>query len=285
MSLKPSVEYLVINFARIGRSRRCCRPWHMRASRTKSFPTGHMTFYRTAPCTLTLLGGLLATTACNDRPPRPATDSATVVQAPRTASIDTASPAPVSPTSEAPATETPVSASDGDRTVATALDAYLNRHLYGSWAPTAEERGGARSCNPDDKQDEGMEANDSWGIARARVLPLDPNEREHGARMNSPKAEVVRILTIQGDPSSSDGMEFGANQLVIGPRVDTLSFSLRQRRDSTWYVCEFPRLRGTGILLLGPGDTLDQNVKRRIPANATWALARTLADSVARSRR
>jgi hypothetical protein len=134
--------------------------------------------------------------------------------------------------------------------------------------------------------DDGVFANESWGIARARALSRGGSERLEvdDTLTTSRNVEVVRIVTIEGDPSTSDGMWFGADQLVARPSLDTISVTLRRQVDSSWVDCDFPISNAAGIRLLGPGDTLDPKVKRRISANA-WALARSLADSVARAER
>jgi hypothetical protein len=169
-----------------------------------------------------------------------------------------------------------------------AVEAFAARSLYLHWAPDPADDGNDRVCQ--DPNDEGVYLNAAWGLGRARVTRVSFDDSA-GARASA-EVEIVRVLSIEGDPETSDGKYSQANMMVVRPVLDTIDLGFRRRRDGRWVQCDLYG-RGEGgipnpVSLTGPpaADTLaprEWKLTRVIPAGATLARVRALADSVEHS--
>jgi len=169
-----------------------------------------------------------------------------------------------------------------------AASAYLDRHRYASWTPAATDDSVPAACGGHDNgASEGVEINALWGIARYRVLAAEPDERD-STNVNI-SAEVVRVLSVEGDPSTSDGNYAKADMVIAQPVVDTLWLAFHRASDD-WIHCGFVwRLQDevmSPIALTGPpADTLaprGMRISRWLPSRTPWSRVRAMADSLAR---
>jgi hypothetical protein len=180
---------------------------------------------------------------------------------------------------------------EGGATTDTALlataSAYLDRHRYANWTPLASDDSAAAACDGHDNgASEGVEINALWGIARARVLRAESDERD-ATNMNV-GAEVVRVLSVEGDSATSDGNYAKADVVIARPVLDTLWLAFHRTSDG-WVRCGFVwRLEDdvmSPIALTGPpGDTFSPRglpISRWVPSRVSWSRVRAMADSLA----
>jgi len=160
--------------------------------------------------------------------------------------------------------------------------AYLARNLYLHFAPDSTDDSISGVCH----DDEGFYMNGAWGLARAKVIHLGSND--NGTR-GLARVEVVRVLSLEDDNETSDGRYAQADMMIVTPVVDTLELDFR-RQNGRWVQCAPVDSQDQGIFtpisLMGPPtDTVAPRrpISRVIPAGATWARVRELADSVARA--
>lgn len=190
------------------------------------------------------------------------------------------------------ATFRPVDAADSAFT--DTLRTELSHLLYQSWKPDTAIR--YADCR--EEVGDGYELNAAWGVARIRLLSLDEPQPEivhftsHDTvwRQASANIEVVRVLSVEGDPQTSDGMRFAHDMLVVGPVTDTMEIQWH-RRDGAWRRCG-PMWAGhemrSPMSIVGPDVSARETAAkpfRRVPAGTSWARARTIADSVERAGR
>jgi hypothetical protein len=168
-----------------------------------------------------------------------------------------------------------------------AVQAFLARSLYLRWAPDPADNSMDRICDPDR---DGYYLQAAWGLARARVIGLSFNDST-GARASA-HVEVVRVLSLEGDPETSDGRYARADMMVVAPVRATIELTMRRRQDGRWIQCApvFDEVDGVSfpMSLTGPpADTLaprGRKLSRIVPAVATWQRVRVLADSIGRAR-
>jgi hypothetical protein len=165
-----------------------------------------------------------------------------------------------------------------------AAEAFAARSLYLHWRPDPLDDGNARICYG--SEDEGHLPSAAWGLARARVVDLtfDDGTNERATA----QIEVVRVLTVKGDPETSEGNYARLDMMVVKPVLDTMDVKFRRREQGEWVQCALYNRSSfiDPISLTGPpADTLiPRGVKltRIVPAGATWQRVRELADSVGR---
>src|SRR6185437_15140787 len=173
-----------------------------------------------------------------------------------------------------------------DSTPIGAAEAYLARHRYQRWAPLPDDSMLPACAGLDNGGDEGVELNALWGIARGRVLRV-----QHSATDSTDvnvSAEVLRVLSVEGDPATSDGNYAKADMVVAEPIVDTLWMSLHHAATG-WVPCGFVWYLEdevtSPIALTGPPtDTVTPRglpLSRWIPGMIGWARLRAMADSIA----
>jgi hypothetical protein len=164
--------------------------------------------------------------------------------------------------------------------------AYLSRHRYAAWTPTAIDDSAAVACDGHDNgASDGVELNALWGIAQYRVLAAEPDE--HDSTNANVSAEVVRVLSVEGDPATSDGNYAKADMVIVRPVVDTLWLAFH-RTPAGWTRCGFVwRLQDevmSPIALSGPpADTVSPRgmpVSRWLPSHVPWSRVRAIADSL-----
>ena len=167
-----------------------------------------------------------------------------------------------------------------------AVEAFAARSLYQHWAPDPADDGHDHVCH--DPNEDGVYMQAAWGVARARVTRVAFTDTT-GARAEA-RVEVVRVLSIEGHPGTSDGMYAQADVVIIKAFPETIELGLRRRRDGRWIQCDLYALDEnvlSPISLTGPpADTLaprGQRVTHIGPAGATWKRVHELADSVARA--
>jgi hypothetical protein len=168
-----------------------------------------------------------------------------------------------------------------------AVQAFLARSLYLRWAPDTADNSMHRICDPDR---DGYYLQASWGLARARVIGLSFDDST-GARASA-RVEVVRVLSLEGDPETSDGRYARADMMVVGPVHATIELTMRRRQDGRWIQCApvFDEVDGVSfpMSLTGPPeDTVaprGRKLSTIVPAGATWQRVRVLADSIGRAR-
>lgn len=165
-----------------------------------------------------------------------------------------------------------------------AAERFAARSLYLHWRPDPLDDGNARICYG--SEEEGYPSNAAWGLARARVVDLTFDDGTD-ARATA-QIEVVRVLTVKGDPETAEDGYARLDMMVVKPVLDTMDVKFRRREGGEWVQCAlFNRSSFIDpISLTGPpADTLiPRGVKltRIVPAGATWQRVRELADSVGR---
>jgi hypothetical protein len=166
--------------------------------------------------------------------------------------------------------------------------AYLDRHRYAAWAPAAGDDSAMPDCaGHDNGASDGVEINALWGIARYTVIAAQPDEQD-STNVNV-GAEVVRMLSVEGDPTTSDGNYAKADMVVAEPVVDTLWLAFHRTSDD-WVHCGFVwHLQDevmSPIALTGPpADTILPRglpIARWVPSRMSWSRVRAMADSLAR---
>lgn len=166
--------------------------------------------------------------------------------------------------------------------------AYLDRHRYTTWTPAANDDSALAACTGHDSgAAEGVEINALWGIARYRVLAAEPDARD-STNVNV-SAEVVRVLSVEGDPATSDGNYAKADMVIAQPVIDTLWLALHRTSDG-WIHCGFVWYLQDEVMspiaLTGPpADTLTPRglpISRWVPSRVPWSRVRVMADSLAR---
>jgi hypothetical protein len=180
---------------------------------------------------------------------------------------------------------TPISPRDS-ALVFQAAQAFASRSLYLHWAP-----------NPGDRTDPvcfslgdgGSSPNADWGLARARVRRVSLDDST-GATATA-DLEVIRVLSIEGDPDPSGDRDAEEEVMFVAPIRDRIELDLRRRPDGRWIPCHVFTQGEVAIeiALTGPpADTLAPRGKKLghvVPKGATWQRVRALADSVARAER
>jgi hypothetical protein len=252
-----------------------------------------------------------ATLACERIRASLAGDSAVALSAVPSPTVDTAPPtpdsAPAAPTAapvvslQAARAETtaevdaPVGKESGDRPATFPLDtalllesveAFASRNLYLHWAPHRTDDGDDPICI--DPGEGGYSLNVAWGLATARVRHVSFADST-GARASA-ELDVIRVLTIEGDPETS-GSHYGAEDMMrIAPVNDVIVLLLRRRRDGRWIPCDLFARRAVGDPISLIGSSVDREaprgrrINRFVPEGASWLRADALADSIERSR-
>jgi hypothetical protein len=165
-----------------------------------------------------------------------------------------------------------------------AAERFAARSLYLHWRPDPLDNGNAPICYG--SEDEGHLSSAAWGLARARVVDLTFDDGTN-ARATA-QIEVVRVLTVRGDPETSEGNYARLDMMVVRPVLDTMDVKFRRRDGGEWVQCALYNQSSflEPISLTGPpADTLiPRGVKltRIVPAGATWQRVRELADSIGR---
>jgi hypothetical protein len=173
-----------------------------------------------------------------------------------------------------------------------ALPSRLEHLLFQRWVPDSSPA--YVECGQEHGDSDPYQA--EWGVARITLIALEEGEPHTPAaapaqawRSATATLEVVRVLSLEGDPASpgGDGDWAGMEQLVVRPSIDTVTLSW-DRRDDGWRRCGsvFLDRPPEPIDIVGPeAETLLQTTTapKPVPAGASWARARTLADSIGRA--
>jgi hypothetical protein len=169
------------------------------------------------------------------------------------------------------------------------LPAQLSRQLFQRWAPDSANTY-VGECGRLDGDSDPFQA--FWGVARITLIALEGSEPDTAGAMlwrrASATLEVVRVLSLEGDPASEAGDHADQPslwQLVVRPSVDTVMLNW-DRRDEGWRRCDPVWLDSPAepIEIVGPEAERWQLTKtppKPVPADASWARARALADSIA----
>jgi hypothetical protein len=175
-----------------------------------------------------------------------------------------------------------------DSTPKASASAYLDRHRYAAWRPAAIDDSTAAACaGHDNGASDGVEINALWGIARHRLLAAGPDERD-STNVNV-SAEVVRVLSVEGDSATSDGNYAKADLVIVRPVIDTVWLAFHRTSDR-WVQCGFVwRVEDevmSPIALTGPpADTLTPRgmpISHWVPSRVSWSRVRALADSLSK---
>jgi len=168
-----------------------------------------------------------------------------------------------------------------------AATAYLAARHYQSWGAVARNDSVLPACaDHADDASEGVELNELWGIARARVLRVQSSPSD-STDVNV-SAVVLRVLSVEGDPATSDGNYAKADLVIAQPIADTLWMSLH-RTASGWVPCGYlwflrDDVRSPIALTGPPADTSSPRglpVSRWVPSRLGWTRVRAIADSAA----
>lgn len=173
-----------------------------------------------------------------------------------------------------------------------AVPASLSRLLFQRWAKDSATA--YAECG--EPQGDGYVTQEEWGVARITLLALEEESPDTAVagpdslwRHAGATLEVVRVLSLEGDPASRDysGDWPSMEQLVVRPVVDTVTLDW-DRRDDGWHRCGPVWRANTAIpiALVGPDAEARQEkgtTPKPVPAGASWAGARALADSIGRS--
>ena len=164
------------------------------------------------------------------------------------------------------------------------VEEFASRNLYLHWAPHRTDDGDDLICI--DRGDEGYSLNAAWGLASARVRRVSFADST-GARASA-ELDVIRVLTIEGDPES-DGSYEAEDMMTVAPVNDVIVLSLRRRRDGRWIPCGLFARRAVGDPISLIGSSVDREaprgrrISRFVPEGASWLRAGALADSIERS--
>lgn len=165
--------------------------------------------------------------------------------------------------------------------------AYLFERNYQNWGAVARGDSVLPACaDRDDEAFEGVELNALWGIARARVLRVRYSPSD-STDVNV-SAVVLRVLSVEGDPATSDGNYAKADLVIAQPILDTLWMSLH-RTATGWVPCGYlwflrDDVRSPIALTGPPADTSSPRglpVSRWVPSRLGWTRVRAIADSAA----
>ncbi len=251
-----------------------------------------------------------ATLACERIRGSSAGDTAVALSATPSPTVEAATPtpdsAPPAPTAapvvslQAPLAKTaaeedaPIGNELGDRPTTFPLDtalllesveAFASRNLYLHWAPHRTDDGDDPICT--DPGDGGYSLNVAWGLATADVRHVSFADST-GARASA-ELDVIRVLTIEGDPETA-GSHYGAEDMMtVAPVNDVIALSLRRRRDGRWIPCDLFARRAVGDPISLIGSSVDREAPRGrrlirfVPEGASWLRAGALADSIERS--
>jgi hypothetical protein len=175
-----------------------------------------------------------------------------------------------------------------DSALLATASAYLDRHRYADWTPAASDDSAAAACDGHDNgASEGVEINALWGVARARVVRAQPDERD--ATNVNVAAEVVRVVSVEGDSATSDGNYAKADVVIARPMLDTLWLAFHRTSDG-WVRCGFVWRFADDVMspiaLTGPPvDTRSPRglpISRWVPSRVSWSRVRAMADSLSR---
>jgi hypothetical protein len=251
-----------------------------------------------------------ATVACERIRASLAGDSAVVLSAVQSPTVDSAPPAPDSaaPAPTAPAavslqalpadTAANEDAPAGERLHARrttfpldtaflleSVEEFVSRNLYLHWAPHPTDDGDDPICT--DRGEEGHSLNAAWGLARARVRRVSFTDST-GAKASA-DISVLRVLTIEGDPETSASSYGAEDMMTVAPVKDAIVLSLRRRSDGRWIPCALFARRAAGDPISLIGSSVDREaprgrrISRFLPEGASWLRAGALADSIERS--
>jgi hypothetical protein len=165
------------------------------------------------------------------------------------------------------------------------VEEFASRNLYLHWAPHPTDDGDDPICT--DPGDEGHSLNAAWGLARARVRRVSFADST-GAKASA-EIRVLRVLTIEDDPETSDGHYGAEDMMTVAPVNDAIVLSLHRRRDGRWIPCELFARRAVGDPISLIGSSVDREaprgrrISRFVPEGASWLRAGALADSIERS--
>jgi hypothetical protein len=166
-----------------------------------------------------------------------------------------------------------------------AAEAFADRSLYLHWAPDPQDHGNHHVCHDPDHDGTSLNAA-AWGLGRADVVDVSFDDATNARA--SAQVEVVRVLSVEGDPETSERGYTRLDMMVVEPVLDTMDVIFRRRDDGEWVQCAV--FNGSSLLepisLTGPpADTLlprGLKLTRAVPPGATWKRVRELADSVGR---
>ncbi len=165
----------------------------------------------------------------------------------------------------------------------------LSRQRFVNHAPdsTLDNSYTSVCSNPGD--DEGITFNGIWGIARPKIIELTVFTTVAIATV-----EVVRVVNLELDSTMLSDRDRGGkstDMVVVAPVVDTVELYMRRRPDGAWLQCMPVEDNAQGAsnpihLAGGVADsfsTFGRPITLTVPAGATVAYARAVADSIERA--
>lgn len=165
----------------------------------------------------------------------------------------------------------------------------LSRQRFLNHAPDSTLDNSYESVCSNPGDDEGITFNGIWGIARPKVVELTVSTSAAIATV-----EVVRVVNVELDSTMLSERDRGGkstDMVVVAPVVDTVELWMRRSPDGRWLQCLPVEDNAQGasnpIHLAGAASdsfsTFGRPITLTVPAGATVAYARAVADSIERA--